>query len=1208
MRSAPASSKQAVSNGGGGGSSASLNGYTIGGGGGVGAGFGDTDISETSTAESETRRYTHEMMLQLFKPQELTEGFVSSDHVYSSEALDPVSISELTPKEQELLASGSINSGASKRYNGSQQQPQQQSGNRQQSSSSSHYYSRNGQGMQRSGSHSMLPGSRSKYKDDGARNSHAAERAVYDGLDSSTSTADGLFGSSGGDDGSLWARQSIVRETVGSFGADGVFRMGGRGGADDGELLEGPPSRSSTRGDLIRDVGDYSSSRTASPAVGVGMRAGGAGPGILQKTHSQGRAAGVRSPQQPGGHGASLMGSGGGWSSAWDGLGSRTPHSAMGQQSPQNRLVERAEQMKWCYRDPQGNIQGPFSTTNMQEWYSADYFPPDLQVCHEGSSSFEPLGSLVARVGDPQSVFIYAALAALTQGFQQPNVHSTPVTPAPMSRVASGIHLSAYAGGGATADGAGSLALLGSGAAHDGAIPKAVQDGTASSISGAVVGGGSGGPSISAEGSLATLASPAAYAPNAVSSSNTMADAAQPADGSATPSAAAPVTAATSQAAQLSLLLNEQLVLVSAIGDSQRNILKIQEQLQQSLNKLMQDVAQETSAIHFKAQIDRVPVQHEIIFALQQRAQMAEERLHHEYAQYTQIQAAQIAQLETKIDPVIKDIVLRNGTAFALTFISQQLQDLNKQAVGESDSLNTSAAAQEQVPAESLPSTDLAADSAGASASASDAVKSGDAAGAPNVSSASVTAATPAATTAAKPAAAADGNNDETAANAKNAEASKSTKQEVDQITNMVKDVDIAATKPAASSKASKQAAKQAALEKTTKSSAAQNTKPTETKSKPSSQAASPAPSAPQTTAASSAESATKSASAAKVADAISPKAAPAAIATPAPWSTNASLKAKQPKKSLLQIQQEEEEATKRRQQLEGQQRSLSVNTRSFAGSYADRLGASSSATVAPRSLASIMEEQSKESSASKANTASTFTASVAANSSANSSGSLRTLTLAAAAAAPPPPASAPVLSTTSAWGARTGGSAAAAFASSVAGSGSAASKQPAGKLAAKESGSANITSTANIATMPSMDFLEWCYSRLGSLRGIDITKFIEVLLTFPTQASDTTLEIITEQVYAYSSTLNGRAFAEDFMKRRRKDLNVVRNGNLKSAPVNWAQILGSSVSRSAGSNAGNGMGSVGARIASASSAGSMASRGSASDSSFQVVNKKGRK
>ncbi|KAJ2842109.1 kinesin-like protein, partial [Coemansia brasiliensis] len=140
---------------------------------------------------------------------------------------------------------------------------------------------------------------------------------------------------------------------------------------------------------------------------------------------------------------------------------------------------------------------------------------------------------------------------------------------------------------------------------------------------------------------------------------------------------------------------------------------------------------------------------------------------------------------------------------------------------------------------------------------------------------------------------------------------------------------------------------------------------------------------------------------------------------------------------------------------------------------------------------------------------------------------------------------------------------------------------------AAKPQSSKTKPKSSNEPLLPSLEFLQWCHTRLGSLRGVDPSKFIEMLLTFPLQAPESTLEIISEQIYAYSTTLNGRAFAEDFAKRRLKDHNAVKNGSAKSAPANWSQLLKSQKKASAYSS-----------VASAHSAGS---RNTNADSSFQV-------
>ncbi|KAJ2234957.1 kinesin-like protein [Coemansia sp. RSA 1722] len=1183
MRSAPAQNKQASANGSGiNASSTATNGLH--------------EAQPTATADdagavpADARRYTHEMMLHLFKPQDITHDFVASEHVFSSAALEPVSLTELSVKEQDLLA-GPINSGSSKRYNNSSNGQQQQA---------PQYYSRNSTGIQRTGSYGPISGSRAKHRDDPLRIGEKLDHGLR-GPSPGYPAAALNSQAAAEEEASLWAHQSLARESVGSFGADGVFRMSN---ADDAELLESHSSRNSTRGEVVRDTDGFAS-RSASPAVNS-SRSGAAG--ILSRSQSQQRSqarlADTRSPL--GSHAPPALDV-----SVWSlgDLGNRPPNALQ-----QHRLLERAEQIKWWYRDPQGNIQGPFSAANMQDWYLADYFPADLQVCFEGRADFEPLSNVIARAGDSANIFLYSALAFVAQSLRQRSGISTPVTPASMSRAASAIQLSSLgpdvsaslpatvsAAVAASAASTSAVDLL-LGNVHNAAMPHGSAAGLGSSIGTVAI--------FSAREDQQLAQSPIDKAALASSGSS--------ANANANTNAEAVSGAAASQAVQLSALLNEQLLLVSAISDRQRTILGLQEQLQQSLSKLMQELTQETNAIHYRAQIENLPVQTELLFSLQQRAQVAEEKLRLEITQLTQIQAAQISQLEAKIDPVIKDIVLRNGTTYALNFIYQQLQELSQQIAKENSGKPSNASQTPDAGQDIKPEHAATQDSQAASAAPPQ----------PADQSAKKQAAKPSP----------DTSKDQEPQSQKS-QATTDTESAVAKVQKELGEMSIpsndAPSKPSATAKGSS-AAKTASSKKPADNATGStpSSKATAAKSKASNQSLTTSDS----------PSAKKSASGdTKPADAAVPKAAPAAVSSPAPWSTGN--KVKQPKKSLLQIQQEEEEAMKKRQQAEEQQRAQGSATRSFVGSYADRLGGGSSSAGAPRSLAAIMEEQSKESA--KNNTASTFSASVAAISRPDGP---RTLTLAAAAAPAPPPISQSSRSATSpssasAWGtvpsSGSGKNNAASFALSAAAAAAASASAPASasssaaasasasasaqhgaknaagsahsplpssrmqsaKASQKEASAASITSTTNVAVMPSMQFLEWCYTRLGSLRGIDITKFIEVLLTFPTQPADTTLEIIAEQIYAYSQTLNGRAFAEDFVTRRRKDFGAVRNGSLKSAPANWMQLLNKSSSdRSSAKSISSGGSADFITVSSAS-----ASRNS-TDSSFQVVGKKSRK
>ena len=82
------------------------------------------------------------------------------------------------------------------------------------------------------------------------------------------------------------------------------------------------------------------------------------------------------------------------------------------------------------------------------------------------------------------------------------------------------------------------------------------------------------------------------------------------------------------------------------------------------------------------------------------------------------------------------------------------------------------------------------------------------------------------------------------------------------------------------------------------------------------------------------------------------------------------------------------------------------------------------------------------------------------------------------------------------------------------------------------------------------------------------------MLLTFPLNPDPMTVEIISESIYANSKSLNGRQFADEFIKRRKAD--AYPNG----APASM---------------------NVGTAGASSSGAGG-------ADSSFKVVSKKGKK
>jgi len=55
------------------------------------------------------------------------------------------------------------------------------------------------------------------------------------------------------------------------------------------------------------------------------------------------------------------------------------------------------------------------------------------------------------------------------------------------------------------------------------------------------------------------------------------------------------------------------------------------------------------------------------------------------------------------------------------------------------------------------------------------------------------------------------------------------------------------------------------------------------------------------------------------------------------------------------------------------------------------------------------------------------------------------------------------------------------------------------------------------------------------------------MLLTFPIDPPPSSIEIIQDTIYAHSSSLDGRRFADEFIKRRKADVNSGGSGGNSS-------------------------------------------------------------
>ncbi|BGP22085.1 kinesin-like protein [Rhodotorula toruloides] len=99
----------------------------------------------------------------------------------------------------------------------------------------------------------------------------------------------------------------------------------------------------------------------------------------------------------------------------------------------------------------------------------------------------------------------------------------------------------------------------------------------------------------------------------------------------------------------------------------------------------------------------------------------------------------------------------------------------------------------------------------------------------------------------------------------------------------------------------------------------------------------------------------------------------------------------------------------------------------------------------------------------------------------------------------------------------------------------------------------------------PSPEFLSWTKQALKGLN-VPLEEFVQMLLSFPLEASADVLEIISDSVYANSSTLDGRRFANDFTTRRKNDVavrypSIFAKGAVRTAagkPSSMAAVLAS--------------------------------------------------
>ncbi|KAF2479480.1 hypothetical protein BDY17DRAFT_39533 [Neohortaea acidophila] len=72
----------------------------------------------------------------------------------------------------------------------------------------------------------------------------------------------------------------------------------------------------------------------------------------------------------------------------------------------QQRTMVMPDRMRWIYRDPQGQTQGPWSGLEMHDWYKAGFFSPELLVKKYEDPEYEPLAQLIRRIGNSREPFL----------------------------------------------------------------------------------------------------------------------------------------------------------------------------------------------------------------------------------------------------------------------------------------------------------------------------------------------------------------------------------------------------------------------------------------------------------------------------------------------------------------------------------------------------------------------------------------------------------------------------------------------------------------------------------------------------------------------------------------------------------------------------------------------------------------------------------
>ncbi|KAF5312343.1 hypothetical protein D9619_003116 [Psilocybe cf. subviscida] len=99
-----------------------------------------------------------------------------------------------------------------------------------------------------------------------------------------------------------------------------------------------------------------------------------------------------------------------------------------------------------------------------------------------------------------------------------------------------------------------------------------------------------------------------------------------------------------------------------------------------------------------------------------------------------------------------------------------------------------------------------------------------------------------------------------------------------------------------------------------------------------------------------------------------------------------------------------------------------------------------------------------------------------------------------------------------------------------------------------------------DVPEAPSHDFLKWVSDSLKGLNSsVNVEEIISMLLSFPLDPDPSTVEIISDTIYSNSTTLDGRRFASEFVAKRKADVRSKHTstpGKASAKPVSIADVV----------------------------------------------------